>query len=1024
MRARLSVLLLALLAILGCSKSEDGGSVPIIVQFIPAKANVNPGGSTLLVANFLGGTATVDQGVGPILSGTPISVSPTKTTTYTLTVTGSKGDTALATTTVTVGARALDISPSQVILSPGGSQAFSALVTGVSPGTVTWFAEQGTIDALGNHVAPATAGTYLVSATSTADKTLCAKAVVTVVPGPPVVVGPVLPANPVVTAGASRTFTATATGGTTNLLTWSASAGTMNPATGVWTAPATPQTVTITATSAENPFKSASTQVTVVPAPVITAFAATPGAIAYGAGSTLTYTFTGGTGSIDQGVGAVVSGGSTPTGALTATRTYTLSVVNAAGTTVSQVVTVSVSPVAVGPLTPAAPTVSVGGTRTFSTTVTGGVSNAVTWSASAGTINPGTGAWTAPATPQAVTIQATSTEDPTKSAATTVTVVALPAITLFTLRDIGSAAPLWVFDATYAGGTGSIDRGVGPIASGAQVPLGGTPLDVYTLTVTNAAGDSVTRTASAVQLAIESPSDPSSLLPGQKLTVLTSVFNATDTSVTFSAAGGTITPGGVFTAPLAVRVCTITVATVADPTVTATLTVNVTPLVYPLSQVVAPGASFQFQAAVLAAPSSAVTWTLNPATAGTISADGLFTSNGTTGFVTITATSVAFPTLSADAFVTVQPSFTYANVVTATTGTAITTRRTQHALTRIETGPGSLVLASGGLSGGVPTASLALFNPSGQFWSDSSVSLVTPRSRHTATMLPTGAILIAGGRDAAGNPLASAEVYDPSSDTLFPAPGPLGTAREDHTATLMADGRVLIAGGRGPAGTLASLEIYDPATNAFSPVPTAMADPRVGHVAERLADGRIFLGGGSRDGTDANLSASADLFNPATGALVATTGAMNFGRRNMGSVLGANGLLSLLGGVFTPSVPILSNGGQRFDPTPTTYTTLTSAMSVPRNRPMMTILADGNAVILGGSSDFGVTGDVPGTAPINTLDVYNPLTTVFPVLGTNIPGVGFDALQGRCLLLSDGTVLIVGDVLNGAGAPVGSVVYQ
>lgn len=1024
MRARFSFVLLALLALLGCSASEEGGSVPIIIQFVPTKANVAPGGSTLLVANFLGGTASVDPGVGPIASGTPVSVSPAQTTTYTLTVKGSKGDVAIATTTVTVGARSLDVAPAQVVLSPGGTQAFTALATGLPSGEVTWFTEQGTIDALGNHTAPATAGAYLVSATSTEDRTLCAKALVIVVPGPPVVVGPVLPSAPVVTVGTTVPFTATATGGVTNALTWSATAGTMDAATGVWVAPAAPQGVTITATSLENPAKSASTSVTVVAAPVITAFTATPAGIAYGAGSTLSYTFANGTGAIDQGVGPVTSGGSTPTGALTATRTYTLSVTNPAGTTVTQAATVTVSPIVVGPLAPAAPTVSVGAVRTFTTTVTGGVTNAVTWSATAGTMNPATGQWTAPATAQSVTIQATSLEDPAQSAVTTVTVVALPAISSFTLTDIGSAAPLWVFDATYSGGTGVIDRGVGAIASGAQVPLGGTPLDVYTLMVTNAAGDSVTRTASAVQLAIESPSNPSSLLPGQKLSVLTSVFNATDTSVTFSAAGGTITSGGVFTAPLAVRVCTITVATVADPTVTATLTVNVSPLVYPLSQVVAPGASFQFRAAVLGAPSPAVTWSLNPATAGTLSADGLFTSNGTTGFVTVTATSVAFPTVSADAFVTVQPSFAYLNSVTATTGTAITTRRTQHALTRIETGPGSLVLASGGLSGGAPTANLALFNPSGQFWSDSGVSLVTPRSRHTATMLPTGAILIAGGRDAVGNPLASAEVYDPSSDTLFPAPGPLGTAREDHTATLMADGRVLIAGGRGPAGTLASLEIYDPATNAFSAVPTPMTDPRVGHVAERLADGRIFLGGGSRDGTDGNLSGSTDLYTPATGALVAATGAMTPGRRNMGSVLGADGLLSLLGGVITPSVPVLTNGGQRFDPTPTTYTTLTSAMSAARNRPMMTILADGNAVILGGSSDLGATGDVPGTVPINTLDVYNPLTTAFPVLGTNIPGVGFDALQGRCLLLSDGTVLIVGDVLNGAGAPIGSVIYQ
>lgn len=1024
MRFRLCAVFLSFLAVLGCSKSEDGGSIPIIVDFLPSQANVTPGGSTLLVANYLGGTATVDQGVGPIASGVPISVTPGKTTTYTLTLVGSKGDTALAKATVTVGARSLAIAPMQVTLPTGGTRAFTALATGLSSNEVTWYAEQGSIDAAGNHTAPTTTGTYLVSATSTVDKTLCAKAVVTVVATIPVVVGPVTPAAPILTVGAAATFSASATGGVTNALTWSASGGTMNAATGAWTAPATPGSVTITATSVENPRASASTTVSVVAAPVITAFTVTPGTLAFGASTTVTGTFANGTGLVDQGVGAVTSGVGKPSGALTANRTFTLTVTNAAGTSVSQTATVTVTPIAVGPLAPAAPTVSVGAVRTFTTGVTGGVSNSVTWSASAGTINPSTGQWTAPATPQTVTIQATSVEDPTQSSSTTATVVALPVISTLTLTDIGGAGPFWVFNSTFAGGTGVLDRGVGAISSGVQLPLGGTPLDVYTLTVTNAAGDVVTRTVSAVQIQIESPTDPASVLPGGKVSVLTSVFNATDASVTFSASAGSITPAGDFTAPLGVRTCTITVTSVADPTKSLPLTVNVTPLVYPQSQVVAPGASFIFRAASLGLANPAVTWSLNPALGGSVSPEGVFTSNGTTGTFTITATSVANPTISADAFITVQPSFIYSQAVSATTGTPITSRRTQVPLVRTLS---DLVLASGGLSGGVPIASLEIFNPSGQFWSVSGAALATPRSRHTATLLPTGKILLAGGRDAGGNPLASAEIYDPLLDVMDPAPGLMVNAREDHTATLMRDGRVLLAGGRGNLATpdtLATLEIFDPVTNTFAAVATPMAEARVGHAAEVLLDGRVFLGGGSRDGSDSNLSASADLFDATSGTLVPAAGAMSSGRRNMGLALGADGQLSLLGGVFTPSVPIVSSGGHRFNPTTTTFSTLTSAMSSPRNRPLVTILADGQAVALGGSSDLGATGDASGTAPINTLDVYNPLTTAFPVLGTNIPAVGFDAVTGRCILLYDGTVLVVGDRLNGAGSPVGSVVYQ
>ena len=58
--------------------------------------------------------------------------------------------------------------------------------------------------------------------------------------------------------------------------------------------------------------------------------------------------------------------------------------------------------------------------------------------------------------------------------------------------------------------------------------------------------------------------------------------------------------------------------------------------------------------------------------------------------------------------------------------------------------------------------------------------------------------------------------------------------------------------------------------------------------------------------------------------------------------------------------------------------------------------------------------------------MLNPITTAFPILGFNVPfpGTGTDQLTGRCILLYDGTVLIVGDRLNGAGAPVGAMIYQ
>ncbi len=59
---------------------------PQIVSFEVAPATISAGSSATLLAEFAGGVGTIDQGVGPVTSGVGVSVSPTVTTFYTLTV--------------------------------------------------------------------------------------------------------------------------------------------------------------------------------------------------------------------------------------------------------------------------------------------------------------------------------------------------------------------------------------------------------------------------------------------------------------------------------------------------------------------------------------------------------------------------------------------------------------------------------------------------------------------------------------------------------------------------------------------------------------------------------------------------------------------------------------------------------------------------------------------------------------------------------------------------------------------------
>ena len=121
---------------------------------------------------------------------------------------------------------------------------------------------------------------------------------------------------------------------------------------------------------------------------------------------TVTPTFTGGTAVVGTSAGApdispsATSG--TPiavqTGGFSFARTYYLTVTNAATTPATATANtglITPSTLSVAPISPANPTVNYNATQPFSSLATGGFSNSLTWSASAGTMNVSTGAWTA-----------------------------------------------------------------------------------------------------------------------------------------------------------------------------------------------------------------------------------------------------------------------------------------------------------------------------------------------------------------------------------------------------------------------------------------------------------------------------------------------------------------------------------------------------------------------------------------------------------------------------------------------------
>ena len=140
-------------------------------------------------------------------------------------------------------------------------------------------------------------------------------------------------------------------------------------------------------------------------------------------------------------------------------------------------------------------------------------------------------------------------------------------------------------------------------------------------------------------------------------------------------------------------------------------------------------------------------------------------------------------------------------------------------LTLVE--PDGLVLILGGVSNGNQIVAMAeLFDPATQTFTNLPASGVTPRARHTATLLSDGHVLIAGGVATKGEAVQTAQLWDavdPSAVTLSSSL----TDRRGHSATLLADGRVLIWGGADGAGNaLDNGELFDPSTQQFTSVTT------------------------------------------------------------------------------------------------------------------------------------------------------------------------------------------------------------
>jgi hypothetical protein len=308
---------------------------------------------------------------------------------------------------------------------------------------------------------------------------------------------------------------------------------------------------------------------------------------------------------------------------------------------------------------PGSDTLFQGCSALFRASVAGSANRAVTWSAVGGVITQ-SGVYRAPASTGSFKVRAISQADPTKFAEANITVIPATGIIVTVTPASPTVAPggTQQFTADVVGAAPGVTwyAANGSITSGGlyTAPNGNGTDTVIARSTSNPAATGrvdITVGTAGVQVNI-TPLNPS-LCIRETVQMSAQVSNATNTSVNWSATGGTIDANGLYTAPSAPGNYDIRATSVQDPTKFAVTQVEVKPIIItvtPQSLLVAADDVVKFSAVVTGPSNTAVTWS---ASSGSISQDGYYIAPSSVGTYAVTATSVSDPLVSATALVEV-----------------------------------------------------------------------------------------------------------------------------------------------------------------------------------------------------------------------------------------------------------------------------------------------------------------------------------------------------------------------------------
>ena len=321
-------------------------------------------------------------------------------------------------------------------------------------------------------------------------------------------------------------------------------------------------------------------------------------------------------------------------------------------------------------------------------------------------------------------------------------------------------------------------------------------------------------------------------------------------------------------------------------------------------------------------------------------------------------------------------------------GGSLNLGRTAFPATVLEDGS---VLVAGGAPGGTVGATAERYDPITDTWTLTG-NLAVARTGPALAALDDGGALVAGGAGASGL-LRSAERLDAATDEWTAAP-PMATGRMNHTATSLADGRVLVVGGvTDNGGATNEVEIYDPVTDAWTRA-DSLHNPRYNHTATLLLDGRVLIVGGFTPGSFHTATKKVEIYDPVTDRW-AVVGSMSERRAVHAATRLDDGRVLVAGGVTSPpNVLTVTASVEIFDPATAAWSAAPS-MAAARRAVDAVTLPDGTVLVAGG---FLASGNLTATA--ERFDVLDGAWSAEPGLSSARAPHLTELFDGRVLAIA------------------------